>query len=262
MASVAPADFEPANETLAPENSYFGKMAIVMAIIVVAGFMFQLAMGRSTFASPPRVHFHAISFMGWVAIFVIQSNLGARGNMRLHRKLGWAAAGWVVLMLTSASIVIVAMVRNATVPFFFYPQQFLVSDPMILITFAGLVWWAIAWRKRHDWHPRLQICAMAVLAAPSFGRLLPMPLLEPYAFEAASIVCLAFPVAGMIRDQRRLGKIHPAWIVGSAILIANIAVSDLIAYSPIGANIYNAVAAGSAGASVDPLGYGLPPGGG
>ncbi|WP_150124986.1 hypothetical protein [Tsuneonella mangrovi] len=262
MATAAPAGFEPVHESQSSENSFFGKMAIFMAIVVVAGFMFQLAMGRSTFASPPRVHFHAISFMGWVALFVTQSNLAARGNLRLHRKLGWVAAGWIMLMLTSASIVIVAMVRNATVPFFFYPQQFLVSDPMILITFAGLVGWAIAWRKRHDWHPRLQICAMAVLAAPAFGRLLPMPLIAPYSFEASCLACLIFPAIGMVRDRRRYGKIHPAWVWGTAILLTNIVVSDMIAYSPIGAELYHTVAAGTAGAGVDPLGFGTPPGGG
>ena len=36
---------------------------IFMTITIVAGFSFQLAMGRSTFASPVRVHAHAIVFM-------------------------------------------------------------------------------------------------------------------------------------------------------------------------------------------------------
>ena len=55
------------------ELGFYPIMAIAMALIVVVGFSTQLAMGRSTFASPLRVHVHAVLFMGWVALFVAQS---------------------------------------------------------------------------------------------------------------------------------------------------------------------------------------------
>ena len=186
------------------------KLAVAMAITVVLGFSTQLAMGRSTFASPLRVHLHAVVFMGWVVIFLTQSYLATRGPVALHRKLGWLAAGWVGLMVVLGFVVTLAMVRGGTVPFFFMPQQFLIADPLAVMAFAALTAAAVINRKRTDWHARLHLSALALLVAPAFGRLLPMPMLSPYAFEAAGTATLVFPLAGMIRDWRIEGRVHPA----------------------------------------------------
>ena len=257
MATLAPIDDRPA-----VAERFALKMAIAMAITVVLGFSTQLVMGRSTFASPLRVHLHAVVFMGWVAIFVTQSYLATRGPLALHRKLGWLATGWVGLMIAMGLMVTVAMVRNGTVPFFFMPQQFLIADPLTVLAFAGLTAAAIVNRKRTDWHARLHICGMAVIIAPAFGRLLPMPLLSPYAFEAAGIATLIFPLAGMIRDQRKLGRVHPAWLIGAATIIGTILLFDLIAYSPLGDTLYHLATAGSPGAAVPGLEFAEPPAGG
>ena len=130
------------------ERRFFLIMAIAMAVTVVTGFSTQLAMGRSTFGSPLRVHVHAVLFMGWVAILLVQTTFAARQSMVLHRRLGWVGAGWVVAMIGAALWVIVAMTRNGTVPFFFLPQQFLIADPMNLVAFAGMTWAAISMRVR------------------------------------------------------------------------------------------------------------------
>ena len=257
MATLVPFDDQPA---LAERFAF--KMAIAMALTVVLGFSTQLAMGRSTFAAPLRVHLHAVVFMGWVAIFLTQSYLATRGPLALHRKLGWLAAGWVGLMITMGFVVTVTMARNGTVPFFFMPQQFLISDPLTVLVFAGMTAAAIVNRKRTDWHARLHICAMAVITGPAFGRLLPMPLLSPFAFEAAGVATLVFPLAGMIRDKRQLGRVHPAWLIGAAAIIGNILLFDLIAYSPLGDTLYHLATAGSHGASVPGLEFGSPPAGG
>ena len=113
LAATAPYE-EPVRE-----ERFFSNLAIFMALVIVAGFSTQFLAGRSTFASPLRVHFHAIAFMGWTAIFVTQSWLATRGPMALHRKLGWVAVAWMALMVTAGLMVITAVVRNGTSPFFF-----------------------------------------------------------------------------------------------------------------------------------------------
>jgi hypothetical protein len=243
------------------ERRFFLVMAIAMAVTVAAGFSFQLGMGRSTFASPLRVHVHALLFMGWVVLLLLQTTFAARGAMALHRKLGWISVGWVGAMIVAALVVIVAMTRNGNVPFFFRPQQFLIADPMNLVAFAGMTWAAILMRRRTDWHARMHLGAMALLTGPAFGRLLPMPLLTPYAFEAAGIATLVFPVAGMIRDKRVLGRVHPAWLVTVAVFAVYTASYDLIAYSPLGDAIYASVTAGYPGAAIDGLAFPPPPAG-
>ena len=241
------------------EHRFFALTATVMALVVVAGFSLQLAMGRSTFASPLRVHVHAFAFMGWVAIFLMQSWFATRGSLALHRRLGWIGAGWVVLMLAAASWVVISMMRRGTVPFFFTPQQLLVGDPLSLLCFAGLTWWAVTLRRRTDWHARLHVCAMAAIIPPAFGRMIPMPLLVPYAFEVTILLGLMFPVAGMIRDRRKCGSIHRAWWAGTGAILVTLVLTDLIAFSPLGGVFYQAVVAGSPGAAVPGLAYPPPP---
>ncbi len=241
------------------EYRFYALLATAMAVLVVIAFSVQVSMGRSTFASPLRVHLHAVAFMGWISLFLAQSWFAARGDMTLHRRLGWLSLGWMALMLTAAAWVMIAMTRNAKIPFFFPPQQLLIGDPLALLGFVGLSCWAIARRRDTEWHARLHICAMASLMAPAFGRLIPMPLLIPYALEISSLLVLVFPITGMIRDLRQRGRVHPAWLAGAAILLTNIAMVDVIAYSPVGAAVYRTVTTGSPGAQIDPLAYPPPP---
>lgn len=255
MATLAqqPAGVGPGDER------FFLRGAIVMALIVVAGFSLQLAMGRSTFASPLRVHLHAVVFMGWVTIYLLQNVFVASGRMTLHRRLGWLAAAWMVPMIVLGCYVTAAMVRGGQVPFFFRPLQFLVFDPMTVFAFAGLTTAAIVLRRRTEWHRRLHFCGMSLLLGPAFGRLLPMPLLQPWAWEAAFAACLVPPLVGIWADARRRGRAHPAWHWGVAAMIAAFALTEAITYSPIGGALYRAVTAGSPGASVPPLDFAPPP---
>ncbi|OHB27641.1 MAG: hypothetical protein A2790_16575 [Phenylobacterium sp. RIFCSPHIGHO2_01_FULL_69_31] len=243
------------------DEGFFLGGAIAMAVVLIAGFSLQLAMGRSSFAAPPLVHAHAVVFMGWIGIYVLQNAFVATGRMALHRRLGWLATGWVVAMLVLGWLVTVAMVQRGQVPFFFRPLQFLVFDPMTLITFAGLTAAAILLRRRTDWHRRLHFSAMALLLGPGFGRLLPMPLLIPWAWEATLAVSLIFPLAGIVWDLRRSGRVHPAWGWGLAAMAGCLVLTEAITYSPVGAALYEAVTAGSPGASVAPLDFPPPPAG-
>src|SRR4051812_34010140 len=114
---------------------FFLGAAIAMTIVIVAGFSTQLAMGRSTFYSPPLVHAHAIMFMGWIVIYLLQNILAATDRMAVHRRLGWVAAGWIVTMIVLGFAVTLAMVRRGQVPFFFPPPPFFFFCPLSLIAF-------------------------------------------------------------------------------------------------------------------------------
>ena len=258
MATIATPQTSP---TAPSDRDFFLRGAIAIAVTIVTGFSVQLAMGRSSFSSPLPVHLHAIFFMGWITIYLIQNVLAARGNLSLHRRLGWIAAVWMVPMLVLGIYVTVAMVRRGQVPFFFQPQQFLIFDPVALMTFVGLTTAAIVWRRQTDWHKRLHFCGTSMLLGPAFGRLLPLPLLAPWSYEATVAALMLFPIAGVIADKRRSGHVHPAWKWGIGTMIASLLVTNAVAYSPLGAAIYQRVAAGSAGANVAPLGFPPPPAG-
>ena len=257
MATLA---HEPRTSSLT-DDGFFLRGAIAMAVVIVAGFSLQLAMGRSTFAAPLLVHFHAVVFMGWITIYVLQNALVATDHIALHRRLGWIAAAWLVPMLVTGLLVTIAMARRGQVPFFFRPLQFLVFDPLALFTFTGLTVAAIVMRRRTDWHRRLHFCGTALLIGPGFGRLLPMPLLTPWAWEATFAAVMIFPIVGMLSDKRRTGRVHPAWHWGVGTLIGSLLLTEAITYSPVGDALYRAVTAGSPGASVPPLDFAAPPAG-
>ncbi|NNM75727.1 hypothetical protein HJG53_02235 [Sphingomonas sp. ID1715] len=226
-----------------------------MTLLVVTAFSVQLAAGRSTFASPWPVHLHAISFFGWIFFYLLQNALVATGSVALHRRLGWIAAFYVPALVAIGIGTVVRMVRHGTVPFFFTPAYFLVMDPATLLVFAGLVTAAIRLRRKSDWHRRLMLCGMCMLLGPAFGRLLPMPLLVPFAGLAAATPGLLFPLAGMIADRRRDGSVHPAWFWGVGVMLATFASMELIGRSPAAARLAEAVAANSPGASIPPSNY-------
>jgi hypothetical protein len=241
------------------DDRFFVRASVIMAIIIVAGFSTQYLMGRSTFAAPPLVHAHAFIFTGWVAIYLTQNLLIGSGRLDIHRKLGWIAAGWIFPMVLLGCLVTLAMVRRGQVPFFFRPLQFFVFDPVLIFTFAGLTIAAITYRGQTDWHRRLHFCAMSLLLGPAFGRLLPMPLLQPWAYEAIFAATLIFPIIGVVSDLRRSGRVHPAWRYGIGVMLASFVLTEAITYSPVGTALYRIVTAGSPGASVPALEFGTPP---
>jgi hypothetical protein len=100
---------------------------------------------------------------------------------------------------------------------------------------------------------------MTILISPAFGRLLPMPLIQPWAWEAAFAAALLFPIAGILADMRRARRVHPAWHWGIAAILGSFLLTQAVAYSPIGTAIYYRVTEGSRGAAVPPLEFQPPP---
>jgi len=231
-----------------------------MALVLVGGFSLHLAMGRSSFGVPIFVHAHAVIFFGWVFIYVAQTFLGTRGPISLHRVLGWIATGWVVAMVAAGFAISLWRLQAGQVPFFFQPQHFMIANPMTLLVFAGLTAAAVGMRRRTDWHRRLHVCAMAMLLGPGFGRLLPTPFMIPWAFQIAVACGLLFPLAGMIRDWVRSGRVHPAWVWGMGTAILAMLAVEAITYSPLGDALFDWVVRGTPGAALAPLDFGpMPP---
>ena len=228
-------------------------IAITMTLLVLAGFSTQFLAGRSTFGARPLVHVHAVVFMGWVAIFLTQALLGSSGRLAMHRRIGMLAICWVPLMVIMGCWITADKAALGTTPFFFRPQHFLIANPISVLFFAMFFTAALRMRRRSDWHMRLQICAMACIMGPAFGRLLPMPLLIPYAYQTAALACMIFPLAGIIRDLLHDGKAHLAWWFGLVAMPVSVLLADLVVYSPIGDAIYGWVTAGHPGAAVPGL---------
>ena len=136
--------------TAARGERFFLISAILMTLIIVAGFSNAIAMGISSFRAPLRVHIHAFVFFGWVALYLTQNILAAGSHLALHRRLGWLSVGWIPAMMVMGTFVTVSMAREGYVPFFFQPAYFLIMDPLSVYTFAALAAAAIIKQELHD----------------------------------------------------------------------------------------------------------------
>lgn len=254
MATIALPEAESAHA-----ERFFERLAIAMALTVVIAFSLQWFRGFSTFSAKPLIHMHALAFMGWTALFVVQARLATRGPIELHRKLGWIGAFWAAALILLGTWLTVDMVQRGQAPFFFRPQYFLIANPLTVLCFAGLTWAAVRLRRQTDWHQRLHICAMAAIMGPAFGRLLPMPFIGPFAFDIAVVAGLAFPLAGVIRDLRLTGKVHAAWIYGIGLVLLVLPFAHILTGSGLGDAIYAAVTTGHPGAAMPGMEFPPPP---
>jgi hypothetical protein len=157
---------------------------------------------------------------------------------------------------TAASV---SVVRGSGAPFFFAQNEFLISNSSGLLMFGGLALWALRQRRYSGWHRRLMLVAMSALTGPGLGRLLPMPLLIPYAWPIVVSASFVFPVIGMIADLRRDGRVHPAYWWGMGINVGSFLASMALAYSPLGYALTESVVAGTPGGE-RPMAQHLPPG--
>jgi hypothetical protein len=230
------------------DDKFFFVMAWIMAATIVAGFAFNLAMGRSSFNVPWIYHVHAFVFFGWVVLYLVQNTLMFTGSIALHKRLGWLSILWLPAMVVLGSAMTIVSLRTHGGPPFFDENEFLFSNIGQLLVVAGLVFAAVAMRRRTDWHRRLMYSSMAILTGPGLGRLLPMPFFIPYAWWLDLTVAAIFPIIGMIADKRRTGRVHPAWSVVFIAVIAMQIVADGIAYSPYGYAVTKQVIAGTPGA--------------
>lgn len=245
--------------TPARDTRFFVIMTLAMALVIVAGFSLNLAMGRSSFAAPWPFHFHGVIFMAWLGLTAMQVLTISTGNRALHRQLGRLAYVMIPVMVAAGLMIITVSLRTTGGPFFFAKNEFLVSNTAGLLVFGGLALWALRVRRHTGWHRRLMLVAMSVLTGPGLGRLLPMPLLIPHAWTTAILSTFVFPVIGMIVDWRREGRVHPAYVWGMGINVGVFIASMTLAYTPIGYALTEWVTAGSPGAA-RPMEAFLPPG--
>ncbi|MCP3735960.1 hypothetical protein M9979_13890 [Sphingomonas sp. RP10(2022)] len=237
------------------DHRFFFWLAVAMTVVIVAGFSMQLAMGRSSFAVPVRLHIHAAVFFGWTALYLMQNWLVASGSVALHRRIGWLGAGWAVAVVVLGIYMTVMMVRRGGAPFFFVPSYFLFMNSLSVLCFGGLVAAAIRLRRQTAWHNRLMACAMAGLTGPAWGRLLPAPFMIPWVGWGVFAAVMLFPIAGVVADLRTRGRVHPGWWWGIAALTVTQVAMDVAATSAPGLALYRAAVAGTPGEAVAPLSY-------
>lgn len=244
----------------AGDERFFLAASWAMVAVVVAGFLTLWLRGISTFAAPWPVHVHAVAFMAWVGLFILQVTLATTGRVHLHRRLGWIGATMLPVLLVLGSLILFRMMRAAAVPPFWTYAYFMTMNLVALIAFAGLTAAAIRMRGQTQWHRRLIFCGMAALVVTPVNRLTPDAVLAQFMSLPAALSILLFPIAGIVADWRRNRSVHPAWLWGLGVLLLSGATTEIFGRSAIAGSWVKTVTAGSKGAEMDPFAQHLPPG--
>ena len=113
------------------------------------------------------------------------------------------------------------------------PLQFL-SVPIGTTTmFTLFVGSALALRRKREWHKRLMLLATMTVLVPAMGRLdaqVMVPLGLPR-LVLAPAVTVGFIAWACVHDWRRLGRVHPAYIVGGIALLVSIPLRRWIGFT-------------------------------
>jgi hypothetical protein len=200
---------------IARDRAFFTAMALVATLVVFVGFApsFFLAIGNPE-ARPlePIFHIHGAMFSLWMAFFIAQNVLIARGNRALHMKLGKfgavlgcvmiVMAFWVTLHATRTGFggplgALPDKIQAMAVPFF----DMFVFAPLF---FAGLYY-----RKSSpEAHKRLMMMAtVGGLLGAAIGR---APLFIGQ-LDRQLYLYLALIFAGPVYDLVTRKRIHPAY---------------------------------------------------
>lgn len=224
-----------AAEGAARAELFWHRLAIGLAVFIVFGFaQFALRGFFDPVAAPFWVHVHGVAMLAWLALLIAQPTLVSRDNLALHRQLG-RIGGLLAIFITLLGIFTgIASLMLGRFPPFFTPPYFLALTVTESLVFGAMVGWAIRRRRASDWHRRLMIGATIVILEPALGRLLPIPLMGPWAEPAVALCQLAVVAIVAGYDRRSRGAVHPAtWAVAAVVIATRVAISLLAMTPPV-----------------------------
>lgn len=214
------------------EATFFNRYFLGLALFIALAFaQFDLRGMVDIAAMPLWIHLHAAVMVVWLGLLIVQPRL-ASASVATHRKLGWSGALLAILIVGVGMMAGQSALAAGIVPPFFSPAYFLALTQVEPAVFGALVVWAIAQRRRTDWHKRLMVGATILLLEPAFGRLLPMPLLGAWG-QWAELAGQLAALAILARfDRRTLGRVHKATLASGAAVIATHVLVTLLAAMP------------------------------
>jgi hypothetical protein len=210
---------QPASEVSAHNTRrwFFVVAGGVMAVIVVAGFWnsYFRPLISGTSGHSGVIHFHALVYLGWIALFLTQAVLAATGRIESHRRAGRVGIAYGVLVIVVGVVttlyqyaaVIRARGLEASLWFPIWP----LIDMLIFAPFFLL---AVLLRHKPEIHKRLMIIAMTTLLIAPAGRL-------GLSITLTQLVWLSPILLGLAYDLFRHRRVHWVYVMGVAVLYAS-----------------------------------------
>jgi hypothetical protein len=212
-------------------------MAIVMLFTALVGFsrtyFLGLMSGHATTITGrvpnTTVHVHALLFMSWLVLFIVQTSLIATHRVKVHRKLGYFGVALAAAMIVVGGRTAVEAARLGAVPRGNDPWSFTAIPFGDITTFAVFFLGAVLWRNDKDKHKRLMILASTCLMSAALVRWPGVLRVGPLASYGLTLL---FPIAAAVYDRWSRGRVHPVYWWGLALIVLGIPVRVLLLGSP------------------------------
>ncbi|HEX6307502.1 MAG TPA: hypothetical protein VFZ69_04900 [Longimicrobiales bacterium] len=222
-----------------PRNPFYLMITSAMTCTMFLGFSFTyfgpLARGVYPEVSP-LVHVHGWTFFAWYVLLPLQAGLIRSRKVSHHRTLGLASTGLGALMITVGLIVSLVQIDRARAPDG-DPFWQLLGVPIfgVWVLFTAFYLEAMRRRRRIEDHKRLIILASATaLSAATFRIVVRIAGFEKWIAITGMLVCVAFPLVGIIADRRARIGIHPIYAWGVPAIVLVIGGSFLLGVTPVG----------------------------
>ena len=204
--------------------SFFVLLSLVGIGAVLVGFaktfIYPLFAGTKTW--PYSIYLHAMFVFGWIILFLVQSILVQRRNLKLHRQLG--KVGFFIALGAAVSIIPAALFqceRELKQGLGQTAVSSILGAVLSSAIFFTLVALAIGYKRKPAIHKRLMLLATIVLLWPAWFRWrhyfpsVPRPDIWFGIVLADSLILLAF-----VWDWKRNTSIHPVLLfTGLAIIV-------------------------------------------
>jgi len=205
-------------------SQFYPKIAIALSLMVILGFSRTYYL-RFLSDLPPMtllVHLHGLVFTAWLALFIVQTRLVAAHRIDLHRKLGIAGVVLAALIIATGlwTVVVGAGPARIRVTGLTNAQHTLVGITSLAM-FAAFVALGVATRKRGAVHKRYMVLAMIAILSPATARIMIGLDLARHATWFVPAMAAAFVIACLVYDWRRYRVIHPAYVIGGAVIVAS-----------------------------------------
>ncbi|GAB3796309.1 hypothetical protein GCM10028819_13670 [Spirosoma humi] len=200
----------PRKQTLLYPNApwYFG-----LAVIIT-----WLGFSRSYFSRLTQTdlyhHLHGASAGLWMGLLILQPILYRRGQLALHRKLGWIGTAVLVPALLIGGVKMMRLMLQAAdayPPGAVYQLSFIDASSLLLFSlFLGLSLWN---GQRLALHARYMVCTVLIILPPAITRLLFfIPWFDSFAKTLnGSFVAIEVVLLFLLVDDRRIGRLQPAY---------------------------------------------------
>ncbi len=202
------------------DRAFYTAMAVAMAATVFIGFgpTFFFKLFSDSPPLPPLLHVHGAAFAAWYALFFTQATLISNGRPDLHRKLGYAGVGLVLVMVVLGVMAATHAIRTNHTPPGLDPRSFLVLPFFGIGVFAILAGAGVLTRKRPETHKRLMLLASIAMLDAAIARIPGVfavggPLASFGLQDLFVIACIGYDFA-----SRR--RVHPAYLFGGLFILA------------------------------------------